>query len=225
MPLEQMGIFLAIILALLFLWLRRTRIVQWPTKYRKTFLVLAGISGGVLAYGMYKFFPYTSNTDNPFLHSSLTILFLGLPTFFILWLFRTHDVKKQIDKTEENTNDSTFFECARMLIEATQQRGEQLEKKSLLTKIALEQLAYLKRETGFNKERIDLLTQGLNLRDLDLRYTDLRGLNLSRSNVTDTRFNNASYNADTKFDGTVLDSRNARDGAGMRDISETPIPQ
>ena len=160
-------------------------------KYRKTFLVLAGIFGIGLAHGMHRFFPYIYDTSNPVLHSSLTILALGLPTFFALWLFRTYDVQRQIDKTEENTNNSTFFECARMLVEATQQGGE-TEKKSLSAKIALEQLAYLRRETSLDKKRIDLLTQGLDLSDLDLKYADLSGLNLSRTKLSDAHLEKAN---------------------------------
>ena len=99
-------------------------IKPWILENRIRSLVLAGLIGMLLAYSMHKFFPYIHDTSNPVLHSSLTILALGLLTFFVLWLFRTEDVQRQIDKTEENTNNSTFFECARMLVEATQQRGE-----------------------------------------------------------------------------------------------------
>ena len=132
------------------------------------------------------------------MRSSLTILALGLPTFFVLWLLRTHDVKKQIDKTEENTNNSTFFECVRMLTDPKQADEKTASGQFRLKRIALEQLAYLNRETEFNKERIKPLTQELNLKGLDLSYADLGGLdnldglNLSRADLSDADLSNAN---------------------------------
>ena len=163
------------------LWAHRTSIIQWILKHRKTCLFFAGILGIVLAYGMHKFFPYEHNTSNPVLHSSLTILVLGLPTFFVLWLFRTHDV-------QENIDNSTLFECARML---TEKYPEVDTSATLPQKIALEQLAYLKRETGFNKKRIDLLTQGLILSRIHLIYVCLDGIDLSRFNLCNANLKGA----------------------------------
>ena len=147
-------------------WLYGTKIIQWFLKYRKTFLALASILGMVLAYGMYDFFSGERDLENNVLHSSLTILALGLPTFFMLWLFRTHDI-------QENINNSTFFECARMLTEEYP-TGDTLA--TLPPQIALKQLAYLRRKTNFNRERIDLLTQGLKLNEIFLVNAYLDGI-------------------------------------------------
>ena len=228
---------------------RLEKIKPWVLKNRTYSLVLAGILGIVLAYCVYNFFSNICDINKTVLHSSLTILALGLPTFFMLWLFRTRDV-------QENINNSTFFECARMLVEATQQGGEG-EKKSLSTKIALEQLAYLRKENSFNKEKIDLLTQGLNLTSQDLKYAYLGGLNLSRADLSNAyleeadlsgtklsgtdlegaylqgtnlsnffddvkdknKWNFATYNSETKFDGTWLAGKEARDEANMEAMS------
>ena len=77
-------------------------LLELTLKYRKISLVLAGTFGIVLACYVYQFFSNQVDINKTALHGSLTILALGLPTFFILWLFRTHDV-------QENINNSTFL--------------------------------------------------------------------------------------------------------------------
>ena len=77
-------------------------------------LIFGGILGLVLAFFTIKYLPNMLSSLNHLdskLVSSLVILALGLPTFFILWWFRTKDVKtqieksqKQIEKTQENIN-------------------------------------------------------------------------------------------------------------------------
>ena len=175
-------------------------------KYRKSSLVAAGILGLMLAMAIYCLTSYLSLKPE-ILQSSLTILFLGIPTLFIIWLFRTHDVQRQIDKTQESINNSSFFECARMLTtESDLSRkmafeqiayiknktefninriGDSLSTESAKHQyvVALEQLAYLRRETGFDKKRIDLLTKNLVLKDKNLKFTQLSGINLSGANL------------------------------------------
>ena len=106
-----------------------------------------------------------------YIHDDLHYLILVLPTFFILWVFRTYDVQRQIDKTQESINNSSFFECAQMLA------SEEL----LAPRMALEQLAYLKNETDFDKKRIDYLTRNVNLKDRDLIGARLNNLDLSNA--------------------------------------------
>ena len=176
-------------------WRENTKpytLLELILKYRKTFLVLAGILGMGLACGVYQFFLDALENNNDILHSSLTILALGLPTFFILWLFRTWDVQRQIDKTEENTNNSTFFECARMLME-----GKDLQKR-----VALERLAYLRRETGFNNKSIDILIQGTGAKKLS--YADLRGLDLSGYNLSSSSLDNADLRDTILVDANLV---------------------
>ena len=187
-------------------------IKKWPFRYRKTFLVLAAILGILLAAswqtkGLGDFL----RLDVP-LRRSLTLLFLGLPTFFLLWVFRTHDV-------QENINNSTFFECARLLA----------SRETYSEKVALEQLAYLKNETGFNKERIDLLTRNISLskgiehelekmpyfslvqfRNLDLSYADLRYINLRRADLSGTDLREA-YLSGADLTEAILTGTNLQD--------------
>ena len=264
---EIIYIVLALVSLLLsFLWLYRADIIRWFLKHQEVqwikrwiSLALAAILGMPLAYGIYQNFE-ALKPDSSVLHGSLTILALGLPTFFVLWLFRTHDVQRQINKTKENTNNSTLFECAKML---TEKYSEGYTKEnSLSAKIALEQLAYLRREPGFDKERVNLITQGLSLEGVHLRGAHLSGLDLSRANlrkahledanlsgtnlsganlgyaylqgtnlsnfVDDVKDKNkwqfASFDEESNFDNTWLESIEARGEAGMfpkeRDESE-----
>ena len=209
-------------------------------EHRKSALIVAGAIGLLLAFGVYNTVADWFN-DTPTLKSSITILALSLPTLFILWMFRTHD-------TQENINNTTLFECARLL--AT--------KDSLSQKIALEQLAYLRRETSFDKKRIDLLTRNLSLQDkdfshaqlrgldlsgADLRKTtlikadlrevtfdksDLRGIVLSGADLSNTNLKGSYYNDETNFKVTVYDkSKEARDKAGLIEVplkdTESPL--
>ena len=196
------------------LW--REKHKPWILKNRTYSLVRAGLIGIVFAFAMYWGFFLL---ENKVLRGSLTILSLGLPTFFVLWLFRTHDVQKQIDKTEENTNNSTLFECARMLTEEyslsteTGSSSSRILGKSLPTRIALEQLAYLKRETGFDEERIGLITQGINLSSMHLESARLSGLNLSKARLVRTNLSNADLNR-VKFTDADLSYADLR-GADM----------
>ena len=189
-----------------FLWIFRIyntrkqlneRVIEWILNDRIKSLFWAGVLGIGLAIIAYI---AADCSCNKIFQSSITLLFLGLPTFFTLWVFRTHDVQEQLDKaekqldkaekqikkTEENTNNNTFFECVRMLMfEAPPESDEKDRiKNSFHKKVALEQLAYLKRETGFDKKRIDLLTKSLSsLNTTELNYARLSGINLSDMNL------------------------------------------
>ena len=175
--------------------------------HRRCSLLRAGILGVLSAFFIYYFF---FGLKHDILRSSITILFLGLPTFYVLWVFRTRDVQEQIDKTEENTNNSTFFECARMLAEG-KTAEERLEEKesvqynyeSLSKKTALEQLAYLRRETGFDKKRIDSLTRGLHLSSEIFEFARFNGLDLSKADLSRAKLNEAIL-IDAEFIGAEL---------------------
>ena len=163
--------------------------------HRRCSLLRAGILGVLFALVIYYF---SRELNNKTLQSSITILALGLPTFYILWKFRTHDVQRQIDKvqkqiakTEENTNNSTFFECARMLTEVKSAEGKPTKYDSLSKKIALEQLVYLKIEIGFDKKRIDSLTRGLDLGGKNFNLARFSGLDLSKADLSGANLSGA----------------------------------
>ena len=165
---------------------------QCLLEHREPSLILAGVLGIGFAFAIYCGTELFELGNNSNLQSGLTLLALGLPTFFILWMFRTYDVQRQLDKTQENINNSTFFECARMLMGESSQR-------SLHQRIALEQLAYLKNKTSFDREKIDMLTRNLNLDNSDLRNAylenlDFCGTDLSGANLVGAKLKGAKYN-------------------------------
>ena len=206
-------------------WVLKHWRLMKKTIFRTCFLFGTAILGVVLVYGVYHWIGFPK-LDNETLRSNITILLLGLPIFYALWVFRTHDVQKQIDKTEENTNNSTFFECARMLAEEKPEEekskeGEPAEEKPegskddsfmkrefSLTKTALEQLAYLKKETGFDENRIDSLTRGLDLRGKNFNFAHFNGLDLSKAILNKAILNKAKLNGaelnEAKLNGAKL---------------------
>ena len=119
-----------------------------PIRRRVIFLVIAAMLG-IISFSNFDFRSFDlKNTE--YISNYLRYLIIVLPTFATLWVFRTHDVERQIDKTQESINNSSFFECARMLT-ADDSSSTALAKHQYV--VALEQLAYLKRETGFRKRR------------------------------------------------------------------------
>ena len=191
------------------------------TIFRTFLLIVAAIAGIGLAFFIYPDYIYdlidsyssiNNILHNGILHNSITILFLGFPTFYVLWVFRTGDVQKQIVKTEENTNNSTFFECARMLTEVKSAEGKPTKYDSLSKKIALEQLVYLKIEIGFDKKRIDSLTRGLDLRDKNFNFARFNDLDLSKADLSRAKLNEADLSGaelnEAKLNGAELNGTN-----------------
>ena len=178
-------------------------------KHRERALLFAGLAGIVLAfiiYGLTWLIGLGNENGNKILQSSLTILALGLPIFFTLWLFRTHDVQRQIDKTQESINNSSFFECARMLTTGVPSSGSQVKHQHIL---ALEQLAYLKSETEFDKQRIDYLTQNIDLNSRILTGARLNNLDLSDANLNGVILEKAILKG-TKFGDNILSVQNLK---------------
>ncbi len=81
-----------------------TAVKNWFLGNRTLSLLLFASGGGGLAIACYFTLDSWSHlkSDLPQLFSSLVLLCLALPTTFLLWLFRTHDVKRQIEEAQEN---------------------------------------------------------------------------------------------------------------------------
>ena len=208
-------------------------LMKLAVKYRKSFLFLAASLGLGLFFCMYYppevityYLPEWSNFFKnfwedkrlePLTRNSLSLLVLGLPTFFLLWIFRTYDVRQQLEKTQKNIDkteksikktqesidNSTFFECASLLAN---------EEKEVSKKIALEQLIYLGQKNPSYKERIDSLTQGLPLEKANLSFAELDYINLSNANLrnailTEVKLIKANL-IDAKLIGTDLTDAN-----------------
>ena len=171
-------------------------------KYRKISLLICGIIGvafsclfSLLSYLLSCYFPDTFLESSPQLKSHLTILFLGLPTFFLLWFFRTSD-------TRESLNSSNFFGALNLLGGAvdTQKRYGlvqllDLKKKgiyekqvnSIVNNLSLNQTDLKKMRLkkadlrGANLQGADL--EGVDLEEADLRWSSLSGANLKGANL------------------------------------------
>ena len=113
------------------------------------------------------------------LHSHLTILILGLPTFFVLWAFRTHD-------TKENINNNAFFSALSLL------SNKETVKQGLV------QLMYLRNNRKVLIDHIDNSTKGLSISaykganesKIDLTSLDLTGINLTNARLIDVDLSN-----------------------------------
>ncbi len=118
------------------------------------------------------------------LDSSLTTIFLALPTLFILWLFRTHDTRVQIEKTTEQ------IEKTQEQIEKTQEQIEKTQINTLTSMLnhgldmitsnefkrryaGLMQLGLLKKQTKIFNAQIDSATRNLDLTPVDVNSKPL----------------------------------------------------
>ena len=162
-----------------------SKLLKWVVSHRGITLVIAAVLGLLLFGCVYYLLEWCdflksflgNNKFADLTRNSLSLLFLGLPTFFILWVFRTYDVRKQID-------NNTFFECVRLLAND--------KEKIISTKVALEQLMYLKRKNPFYKKRIDSLTRGIPLEKANLYFAQLYDINLFLADLTDAYLTHAN---------------------------------
>ena len=71
---------------------------------RFALLVFAAAVGYVLSeFGLVE---YLFTTGGERYQDSVKLLMLGLPTFICLWFFRNHDIRTQIEKSEEQIQRS-----------------------------------------------------------------------------------------------------------------------
>ena len=138
------------------------------------------------------------NIKSRWLDSSLTTLLLALPTLLLLWVFRTHDTREQINKTHNNTLTSILTHALDMIT------SNDLKRRSM----GLIQLAQLKKQTKDSKDfdaQIDAATRRLDL------STDLtEGVSLSKS-VSPLKFESSLF-IDSTLENMDLSGANIRDG-------------
>ena len=128
-------------------------------------------------------------------------VFLGIatiPTLFLLWVFRTYDIKQQISQARKNEYLGRLSEGLKLLFTPvnTNQYGEAVESKKIQNsniRIAgLIMLLNLKR-SGYFSDIIDIATSSkIELSNGDLRGANLRGANLNFAIFKDTLLNNAN---------------------------------
>ena len=158
------------------------------------------------------------------LQNHLSILLLGLPTFFLLWFFRTSD-------TRENLNTNNFYGALNLLandittdIKADSTKIEDIKAdstkiediKSDSTKIediksdsyqkirqGFIQIMHLRQNAKEYEKRIDLSTKEINLSGIILEDLNCRGADLQGATLIRTNFCNANLQ-DTKLIGAKL---------------------
>ena len=168
---------------------------------RKRYLSISAVSGIPLAFIFYTLSTYVESET---LTAHLTILMLGLPTFFLLWFFRTSD-------TLESINNNSYFNSLSLLAE------ENLTSKG----IAMRQIIYLRNVKKVYVEEIDnILGSGsLNLSKVQLPNVDFRGLKLTGATLVNMNLTKADLRdvtlENTKLEGTNLEDADLR-GANLK---------
>lgn len=119
--------------------------------------------------------------------NSLMFLALSLPTLFFLWLFRTHDTREQIAKTQEQINMSLYTEALNILRNRKndiiqQQHGLLLLIKLRNTQVTSRQIIS-NTINGVIQQNKSILNK-LDLSGLDLSELDFYGAYLEKVNFT-----------------------------------------
>ncbi len=91
-------------------------------KHRFWTLVISGILGIIFFFLFLWAYDYLScyfialeNISNLRIRANLSIVFLALFVSLVLWFFRTHDTKEQLDKTQTNIEQQDFHDALSML--------------------------------------------------------------------------------------------------------------
>ena len=101
----------------------------------------------------------------------------------MLWLFRTHDVKIQIEEARKNNHFNDFENAMKLFIES-ENPGANAIGLILLIKIKNEDQLYIK--------EIDLATPNKNLKGVQLQNANLQNANLQGANLVDANFSGAN---------------------------------
>ena len=144
---------------------KKNKIKNFIINHRKTSLLIAGLCGIGLAILAYCLLPCVLPER---LKTSLVMLVLALPTVFLLWLFRTHDVREQIREAQTNNQFNNFANAMKLFVETDNKESISIGLK-LLMKI---------KHQGLYEEEIDLATRYKDLHRAKLRGADLQGANL-----------------------------------------------
>ena len=145
---------------------------------RTFFLILFACTGIYLAKWTHSYFSCVLPEEEYRLKTSLVMLSLSLPTVFLLWLFRTHDVEEQIKKAQENNEFNNFANAMRLFVEKDNMEANAIGFKLLIK---------LKHQGLYNDE-IDLSTRykslyEADLKEAELREADLHGADLRKTNL------------------------------------------
>ena len=150
-------------------------------------LILAIIAGSFLAYCYFdiikeQVLPVSmqSNTKaTSLLYSSLSAFLL----LFVLWVFRTKDIREQINKTEQQIDTTQFNKAVDLTLATTNEKNDNVidvvKRSAGVTMLA--QL-YQRCDNDLRKS-IDNITMGLNLKSIKIPNINLSNMNFSNANL------------------------------------------
>ncbi len=153
----------------------REKIKKNILQYRLSCLCGMAVVGIIIAICFYKWGACALglSTDD-WITKNLTLLILSLPVLVLLWYFRTHDVKQQIEKAQSNININLLNNGINLLL-----NGEGGNKPAA----GLILLAQLRQQDEQLHPQIDAITQGVALEKVKLRNAKLQGINLRDANL------------------------------------------
>ncbi len=146
-------------------------------QYRLLWLCGMAVAGIIIAICFYKWgaCALELSTDDG-ITKNLTLLILSLPVLVLLWYYRTHDVKQQIEKAQSNINVSLLNNGINLLLNA-EKAGRNKRAAGLIL------LAQLRQQDEQLHPQIDAITQGIALERSKLRNAKLQGINLRDANL------------------------------------------
>lgn len=124
------------------------------------------------------------------------MVIIGLPIVLVLWIFRTYDVREQIQKTQEQIHSSSYYNALAMFSEESQDALAQRRT------LGFKCLMQLRNTDKVFVDEIDNITPHAHLNGAQLSKANLRRANLHNAN-----FNNANLN------GALLDDANLQGAA------------
>ena len=169
---------------------------KWFFNNRITYLLIFALLGFIAAVTFYKHSYFLLGavdlTANERLNNSLFLIILSLPTLFVLWLYRTHDVKQQIEQSAEQINLSMLHKATDMVADKDPTRKsvglkqlDQIKKNGLfLDEINILIKSSIGKEVNLEKTNLEGIDfEGVNLTKANLQEVNLQGVNLTEANL------------------------------------------
>ena len=173
---------------------------------RVLWLLLSACLGVFCATYIAPYFSYILFSHNPEIagiEKNFTLLILGLPTFFLLWIFRTLD-------TKENLNSNSFFGALDLIA-----GNENQKRYGLITLIDLKKKNVYKDKINSILQNMDVV--GANFSKLNLSNADLSGVNFQKSNLRGAKLQEADLQG-ANLQGSGLQGADLQ-GANLKEVS------
>ena len=203
---------------------------KWFFNNRITYLLIFALLGFIAAVTFYKHSYFLLGavdlTANERLNNSLFLIILSLPTLFVLWLYRTHDVKQQIEQSAEQINLSMLHKATDMVADKDPTRKsvglkqlDQIKKNGLF----LDEINILiKSSIGKEVNLVGAYLEGVDLEGVDLEKANLQNANLQNANLAEVNLQNADLTeaslAGANLQGVNLQGVNLT-GANLKEVN------